>query len=190
MLSCLFAPWSLITCLYFFFLLNPKLSWLHFNRFLSSGLELCLCSHFKTCFLGSYCLNEIGDSILTHLAHQNITLVCTSSWLGPPLLRFFLCIPCTNILSFSSVILVSAERGSLSHSSGITVHLHFDKQLLDSEPCAKHFRGVLLFCQVIIPVLEKIILISWNLEFRTTQALLGNLWMPRKLSRNTDLGPQ
>lgn len=38
-----------------------------------------------------------------------------------------------------------------------TVHLHFDQQLLDSEPCAKHFRGALLFCQVFKPVLGKIV---------------------------------
>lgn len=96
------------------------------QRVLSSGLELCLGSHHNICFLGDLLSNETGDSTLTHVAHLNITLICTSSWLGSPL-RFSSCIPCTDIVPFPC----DAEISKKNHSvvpQAFTVHPHFALQ--------------------------------------------------------------
>lgn len=49
--------------------------------------------------------------------------------------------------------------------------------------------GPTYFAKELNQFLGKNGVLARNLEFRATLALLGDLCMPRKLSRNTDLGP-
>ena len=73
-------------------------------------------------------MHEIGDSILTHVAHLNITLICTSSWLGSPLLRFS---SMHSMHSHTVLFLCDPEISKKNHSvllQAFTVHLHFALQ--------------------------------------------------------------
>ena len=128
--------------------------------------------------------------MLTHLSHQNIIPVCIGSCLGLILLRF------AHMHSVHLQIIIficNSHTGSERIPQSVPRHVLYNYILTSSFQALKVVlstsEGPTYFAKELNQFQEKNGVLARNLEFRATLALLGDLCMHRKLSRNTDLGP-